>query len=777
MFIDEIKFTLLSPRIRRIGMISTLTLLVSQNVRGQPFTPRRALKLERRLSIERTKRMGLARRQLHEANRLQDPKLWVKGRRNRALASQVKVKSMRIQAQSALNQARTFSATDSKAQTLREKARRLFNRANRLSRAVKGYALNTKMGWDAYQFNKKPRAEGSPLQRLWQYPTAPEEYLKIRDLKGSLSILAKERMTLEGMTGSKPLTPHEVIGWLNQLPGTGRKHIDFMEEGYKNSPFVWRIVRTGYGKNGQPKGYVISAWTNPDTGEKTVQFHGTHSSWVRKSVGSTSSTAVLSHRPQKGKDGTVFLPAGTMSVVTEEMFPQAYRTSQSTHYINQNAKTKTLVQRADGSSEDYQGMRYNDGTMIESRTRVKPDGNWQSVQKVFDGQALTLSKANSRGKVSERILPQKTLEKLISRYQQSSHQSEKLTAFKGNLWRYTKTSPTLAHEQAVISAYFKKGFLGGQSLRWISPLGTEHGKVEEKIRPFYVKAREFLGKRSIKPKTHNAGNQPANGLPEGTPSIPRVTKKDRQAVEFTETLVNLVRQKPLKLLIDPSAESGFANARPTDNTVFSRVGPRGAYLQAELNDDVARFGPTAATSPIPLQLGTAFHEAGHEKQEKMIAANQWLYAAPYHFGAIGRSGLADAYGLRFFDFRRTTERLADKNNQKAVQVRQLLESLAKAIGTQGRAFGNRHRGIKQSFQAQQPMRQMALSLEQQSRHITGMSLSQLAKKITPQGLASDFYQLLKKGQGNAFHPFSPYDPLEYRVETIKNAFNKALKAR
>jgi hypothetical protein len=631
-----------------------------------------------RWTSERHKRLGIARSQMRRAYQTHDTKLYLKARKNRALASGLKVKLYRAKALQARAQADKLSTTDPKRRALQTRADRLSSMATRLHRAIGRYRSNSETiaknaATDrAQQRSWASKAIGSPINRLWYTPSTEADHQRLYKLPNRAATrLALKRTMMESLTYAKPLSTTEVTNWLRQLPGTGRNSVSFSEAGPKGSVHTWKLVRTRTVR-GKPRGYIRSSWKDPDSGEKITQFHGTSTSWVRRSLGPNMTTVVVHNRARRRKDGSIAIPAGTVSTVSREATDSAWRTSVHTETLDGRSRQRTTTYLADGRKEVYIGEREKD-KMGERRVRYKADGSWNLVEKLYNpSHGLVVGSSDSRGRHNEKQIPYAKEQRLFSRLSKRlAEPTARISHYKKGDWRWKHQISTFGQSLGTIAAHGKDGELGSITSGYVSPLGTRYGEVREVVQPAH-RAVTRKGRRPVKTRLYHI-NKLNNPYPKQQPQKQKqVTEADNRRLERAEQLVSRFRERPIKFLIDEGVAGNNAYARPMDNTVFSRVGPNGSHLQAINNVDVARVGKGVAKSSLSEQVGVGFHEGQHERQERIFGDPKKMTPTiqGYNLYSVGRHLSAEVAGLLHSDLRRSLERDADQRaGRGTAQVR------------------------------------------------------------------------------------------------------------
>lgn len=602
--------------------------------------------LQRRRAVEYKKRLSLARHQLRQASNSGNSKLWVTGRRNRALASQIKAKQWRTQ------------AIKARASGQLKRARHLDSRANRLSRAIRRYKAGTESyagqqdSARQHQHQQRERAVGSPIYRLWGERSTPAELNRTRRSNVS-GRLAARRLTMENFTGAKPMRPHEVQRWLAKLPGQGRKTISFSERS-GDTVYHWKLKRTGF-RHGKPQGYIWSRQERADSAEVVTQFHGTKVSWASRDHGYNRSTVVLHHRQTRRKDGSLAIPAGTLTTLSRESSNDSLRTTVLTETLDGHSRQRTSTLKADGRSERFSMQRAANGQIYEDRVRVAPDGHWKRQIKQYDPrQGLAVYKDDSRGGRRERQVSPQVEQRLFKKlWRVADRPKESIKRYKDGTWSWRHQLPALNGSVGTVAARGKHGLLGRVDSGYTSPLGTTYGAANRTVRRTIAQPQK--GARPIKARTYSytkLGRQKGAWTP---PAKGRVTAADQQRLEQSETLVNKVRKRPIRVLKDDMRGEANAFAQPTNNTVYGST-------KVIKNVDVANIGSTFARGSKPLQVGVILHEGGHEFQEPRVRDPRFTThrIQAGNLAAINRQLGATVASLLAADNNRTLERGADR---------------------------------------------------------------------------------------------------------------------
>ena len=603
--------------------------------------------LQQRRAVEYKKRLNLARHQMRQYITTENPKLWVSGRRNRALAGRIRVKKWRAEAGRA------------RARGDLRRAQRLEYRANRLGRAVGRFSAHTEQfvgqnkSYQHHEAQQRSRAVGSPIRRLWGERSTLAEHQKAQRSSVAGRIGAR-RLTLESLTGAKPMQPHEVQRWLAKLPGTGRKSISFSEQ-VGDLVYHWKLTRTG-SKNARPEGHLWSRVEDPKTGEVITQYHGTRVSWARRDHGPSRSTVVLHHRTKFQKDGSVTIPAGTMTTVSRELNADGYRNTTFTETLAGARRQRTNTERRDGAAERYTLNRDAEGRMEELHSRLTPSGQWKSQLKFYDpSHGLLVQKEDSRGNRSERWVSPATEQRLLRRLMGAARgRKERIRHYKDGKWSWSKVVHALG-SLGTVSAHGRQGLLGRVESSYVSPLGTRYGSVYRDVRGQI--SRPEAGARPVKSRTYDQArlrSQPAAEAPPQKKNV-TITAADRRRLEQSEALATRVRKRPIRVIRDDMAGEENAFAQPTNNTIYGRT-------RVIKNVDVANIGSKFAKGSKALQLGVIFHEGGHEYQELRFLdpryATHGIQAR--NLSAINREVPATVAGLLAADENRTMERGADR---------------------------------------------------------------------------------------------------------------------
>jgi hypothetical protein len=386
------------------------------------------------------------------------------------------------------------------------------------------------------------------------------------------------------------------------------------------------------------------------------------------------STVVVHNRARRRRDGSIAIPAGTVSTVAREVSMDALRTTVNTETLDGQSRQRTTTYLADGRREVFHASRDAEGNVSERRVRYRADGHWKVQDKIYDmRQGLMVGSADSRGHSSQKLVPYDKEQRLFSRLgKRLGDPTARISRYKKGDWRWKHQIPTFGGSLGTVAAHGKDGELGSIASGYVSPLGTRYGEVKQVQRPDLGPVRR-RGRRPVKTRLYHT-TKLNNPYPkqQQPPAPKRVTAADSRRLERAEQLVSGFRQRPIKFLIDEGAGDNNAYARPTDNTVFTREGPGGAHLRAISNVDIARVGKGVAKSSLAEQVSTGFHEARHERQEHAIGdpRNQVHAITANSLRGVGHRLSSEVAGLLNADLRRSLERDADwRAGQGTAQVR------------------------------------------------------------------------------------------------------------